>query len=149
MKCTTHDLLTLNLGNMGFDWFSIFNLIAPFANEIANVLTIAKFTNVYPHHTSNQGEKFGVLLIDCIAILGIISNAVAATVHYGAFLGFAKGLLYLVFAFAVPNLFMYDLLKSVKYKTVIGLAVIYALELTIQSVFCALKQRKEKTKQAD
>jgi len=120
----------------------LFNLLAPFANEFANVFTIAKLTNVYPHHTTNQVEKFRVLFIDCIAILGIISNAVSATFQYGTFLGLSKGVLYLVFAFAIPNLFMYDLLKSVKYKLLIGLFAIYILELIIQTIFCLLKKKR-------
>ena len=92
--------------------------------------------DIYPHHDT----KFK-LLIDVVALSGICLNVarkVKSTDNWKK--GFVKGVLYLIFAFALPNLYMDKILfffSTNKYiKLAIGIIVIYILEIVINSLVC-------------
>merc|ERR1712070_234583 len=92
-------------------FFSVFRLLGPFANELANVVTITLPINLYPHHTANFLQNVEKTLIDTIAIMGIMSNVAYYSQATGyESIGFMKGALLLIFSFCAPNLFMGDLL---------------------------------------
>ena len=75
-----------------------FNLLAPFVNEIANILTLSNVINLYPHHPKNNIEIYKKAFIDLISLIGIVSNASHYS-RYGYKLGILKGsvLIFLTF----------------------------------------------------
>ena len=140
--CSLQNILTLGLKDVNKkDNTELFELILPFFNEFANLANISFFLpimkyDIYPHHDT----KFK-LLIDVVALSGICLNVarkVKSTDNWKK--GFVKGVLYLIFAFALPNLYMDKILfffSTNKYiKLAIGIIVIYILEIVITSLVC-------------
>lgn len=85
-----------------------------------------------------------IYTFDILALTGIISNAIIAAKAYNHLLGVIGGVLYLIFAFTIPNVFMHDILYSSyfsKYKVITGLIIIYCLELMINIIFCFAKSQ--------
>lgn len=143
MKCTPDSILTLHTYNMNLTFFDLFNLLAPFVNQFSNLFTITKIANVYPHHAVTNIDLLKKSFFDILALIGIISNAIVAANKYNFTMGIIKGLLYLIFAFMIPNLFMHNILYSKyfsKYKLISGLFIIYLLEVTILTLFCVFKK---------
>ena len=141
--CDYKSLLSLHLNHMEPTVYNIFNLLAPFANEFANLFTISNIIDLYPHKPTTYIDLFKIYSFDMLALTGIISNALETSKNYNYILGLIKGILYLIFAFALPNLFMHDVLYSkyfTNYKFIVGLIIIYLLELTINVLFCLFKK---------
>ena len=150
--CDLQSILSLHLNHMQPTPLNIFNLLAPFSNEIANVLTIATGIKVYPHNPKGYTGLFKQYFFDILAILGIISNTIVISFKYNYNLGIIKGFLYLIFAYALPNLFMHDVLHFKLFKNnklLIGFSIIYLLELSINTIFCRVKNNLYKEKKQD
>jgi len=93
------------------DWLKF---LMPFANEFANVFTQAGLTTIYKHHPTNMYETLSKAFVDFIALSGIVWNvAFVASTNKSAPLesGMIKGIVLLVFAFLIPNLFIEDMLR--------------------------------------
>lgn len=139
MYCNLKNILTLNILNIEITFLSIFNLIAPYANEFANLFTITKFLNLYPHDAATNIDLIKKSVFDIIALFGILSNSIVTSYKYNFKMGLIKGLLYLIFAFMIPNLFMHSILNSTyfkNYKLISGLFIIYLLEISTLTLFC-------------
>ena len=90
-------------------------IILPFSNEIANVLTSSGmiiFKGLYMDHPITTTQKLSKVLIDFVALAGIIFNAVSAAELHGKFAGLIKGVGVLLIAFIIPNLTIHDLLDK-------------------------------------
>ena len=148
--CKYNKILSLHLNDIKH-WSGFLIFIAPFANEIANLLTITILKprweiNLYPHDPIGFKQDIIKTFIDLIALGGIVYiSSQEAKNTQNITNGFVIGLLYLIFAFAIPNLFMSDLLKSFPQNNMIklclGLVFIYILELSISSTMCIYKNR--------
>jgi len=139
MICNLKNILTLNILHSEITFLSIFNLIAPYANEFANLFTITKILNLYPHHAVTNIDLIKKTLFDIFALFGIVSNAIVASHKYNFKMGLIKGILYLIFAFMIPNLFMHNILNSKylkNYKLLSGLCIVYLLEISTLTLFC-------------
>ena len=140
-------ILTLGLDTMERTPMNIFNMVAPFANEIANVLTLSGIVpRLYPNANDGKLTDSDLLkkaVFDVIALTGIVSNVAIYTNKYDYKLGVAKGILFIIFTFVIPNIFMDNILdhKLLKnHKLLAGLAVIYLLDLSINFLFCKIKK---------
>ena len=83
--------------------------LMPFANDIANALTISKepgFERVYVPCTHNWTELGDKTVIDVIALTGILWNVSIVGSKHGEIAGLAKGFMLIIVAFMIPNLFM-------------------------------------------
>ena len=88
--------------------------IMPFANEIANALTISKepgFERVYVPCTHNWRELEGKTIIDVIALTGILWNVSIVGSKHGEMAGLVKGFMLIIVAFVIPNIFMEDFVE--------------------------------------
>jgi len=148
--CSIANTLTLNLENIS-DFSAIMELILPFFNEFANLLNIVFFLpvmkiNLYPHCDTKSK-----LFFDIVALSGVCLNVAKKTQKTGSYAkGLFKGLMYLLFAFAIPNLYMGDILsyfgKDPYVKLVGGFFVIYFLEICIHTFICMYDEYIEKEK---
>ena len=162
MKCSWFDILSLHVTDIeSVTDFLLF--ITPFFNEFANLFTLTIFMplyklNLYAHHPSSMMELFVKSLIDMIALSGIAANAAFVGSHESeqqtAFeLGVVKAMLYLFFAFMIPNLFMGDFLnmlpKDNMTRLAAGIVLIYLLDVCVHTCYCAyyksIKQNKDKS----
>ena len=117
----------------------IASIILPFSNEIANVFTSSKlplFSNLYkecidPYLLSNnvlnkistnktsfnrickRKNIYSKLLIDIIALFGIILNIGKNSILYGYLTGILSGLNVVLFSFILPNLFLHKILHYI------------------------------------
>mgnify|MGYP001352418422 CR=1 FL=1 len=142
MKCKINDLFKLGLNNFKPNSLNIFNLLAPFINEIANILTLSNVINLYPHHPKNNIEIYKKAFIDLISLIGIVSNASHYS-RYGYKLGILKGSVLIFLTFFIPNLFMDDFLSFPKNnvtKLILGFFIIYILEFLIQFIYCKVSK---------
>ncbi len=154
MKCGWFDILTLHITDIkNTSDFLLF--ITPFFNEFANLFTITLFLpifkyNLYAHHPKSGIEIFVKSLIDLIALSGIAANSayVASSEeeqNVGFQLGAVKGMLYLFFAFMIPNLFMEDFLSMLPNQNMIrlgiGILFIYILDVCVHSLYCQYYKR--------
>lgn len=142
--CDVQTILTIHLNHMKFNSFNLFHLLSPFANEFANLITISGVANLYPHKPEGYLDLLKIYTFDILALTGIISNAIITAKAYNHLLGVIGGVLYLIFAFTIPNVFMHDILYSSyfsKYKVITGLIIIYCLELMINIIFCFAKSQ--------
>lgn len=143
--CSIANILTLNLANMAYHPISyligILEVILPFFNEFANLFNIVFFLPVlkfdlYPHCDTKLK-----LFFDIISLAGICLNVAVKTKKTKSYMsGLFKGLIYLIFAFVIPNLYMEDILslfgKHSYMKLAGGFLVIYFLEICIHSFVC-------------
>ena len=119
----------------------IFNLIAPFSNEIANILTISNVYNIYAHEPKTPNERMLVVMFDLVGLVGIASNVAYTTKKYNFNVGLMKGILLILFSFTIPNFFMYDTLKGYSDYTKLsfGLIIVYLLDVYLNATLCLLK----------
>ena len=83
--------------------------IMPFANEIANALTISQepgFERIYVHCANSWKELGWKTIIDVIALIGILWNVSIVGSKHGEWAGLAKGCMLIIVAFVIPNIFM-------------------------------------------
>jgi hypothetical protein len=121
------------------DYYKMYAAFMPFINELANLFTIVFFKpylglNIYPHSVNNIYQHFTKSFIDMMAITGIAANAAEYGTSYDREIGLVKGILYAVFTFFIPNVYMDGLLKSFKYrwtKLFVGLIFIYLLDMCV------------------
>lgn len=140
--CDYASIFSMHLTHMKFTPYNIFHLLAPFANEFANLFTVSDIANLYPHKPTTYMDLFKIYFFDLLALTGIISNSIEASKSYNHALGLIGGVLYLIFAFTIPNVFMHDILYSEYFKNhkiLTGLIIIYLLELCINIIFCISK----------
>jgi len=139
-ECTATHIFSLGIGAVT-NLKHVLELILPFFNEFANLANIVFFLpvlkkNIYPHHDTLLKLSF-----DIIALSGICLNVATHTEHTTSWRkGLFKGIVYLVGAFALPNLYM-DIILSYftenKFvKLLIGIIVIYILEVLIHKAIC-------------
>ena len=99
---------------------SVLQFVMPFANEIANALTISKepgFERLYvpcPHGWVELGEK---TIIDVIALTSILWNVSIVGSKQGEMAGLARGFMLIIVAFVIPNLFMEEFVEYFCGKT--------------------------------
>jgi len=138
--CSLGKILTLGI-NSEMTYREIFNLIAPFSNEIANILTISGVYNVYAHVPKTPNEKMLVVMFDLVGLVGICSNVAYTTQKYNFNFGLMKGILLILFSFTIPNFFMYDTLKGYNDRTklALGLIIVYFLDVYLNAALCLLK----------
>jgi hypothetical protein len=122
---------------------TIASILLPFANEIANVLTSSKiklrgneyFRNLYQDIPKTKIQKFSHILIDFIALSGIILSAVKAAEKHGKRAGIIKGVGVLIIAYIIPNLTIHTFMNKLCYrcspsqKIFIGLLLVAGLTL--------------------
>ena len=158
--CDPNEILTLHSShlNTSMDWL-IF--LSPFANEFANLLsvTVTKpyfYFEIYPHNVITYIDNIKKVLVDIVALSGIVYLSLTEFKKTNDLLsGFYLGFLYLVFAYAIPNVFMYGLLKHLPQNNMVrlffGLVFIYLLEVIIGTLHCfyTKPQDKEKNKETD
>lgn len=144
MRCNVGFIFSLGIDpkNPGMSAMEFFRFIGPFANEIANVLTITAPVDIYPHHTINFIQSVEKTLIDTIALMAIAHNVAYYASHIGPSSGVYKGKLLLLFSFIIPNLFMYEWLSDnrdrsfANPKLYLGLLIIYVLDVGINTMWC-------------
>lgn len=93
------------------DWT---RFLLPFANEFANVFTQAGLTSMYLHHPQTTLQILSKAFIDFLALTGIVWNTAYASLNHIEFplqMGVLKGVILLIFAFLIPNLYMEGMLK--------------------------------------
>ena len=83
------------------------------------------------------------MIIELLSIFGIILNVAYETNKYNNIQpGIIKGICFLIFAYAVPNLYMDDILSILPNNNFIkllgGIFIIYILEILISSCSCFL-----------
>ncbi|SVD14502.1 uncharacterized protein METZ01_LOCUS367356 [marine metagenome] len=153
--CSIANILTLNLANMDNHpksyLIGILEVILPFFNEFANLFNIVFFLPVlkfdlYPHCDTKLK-----LFFDIISLTGICLNVAVKTERTKSYMsGLFKGLMYLIFAFVIPNLYMGNVLsqfgKHPYMKLAGGFLVIYFLEICIHSFVCMYDLNIEKNK---
>ena len=112
-------------------------MITPFANEIANVLTTSTvkiagkqlFKNLYRDMPLTTGQKISKVLIDLIALAGIILNVAHVASLHGERAGIAKGLAIVVLAFVIPNLTFHAIIDKVCYRCKPWMKLVFGLFL--------------------
>ena len=133
-----------------------YSIIMPYINEISNLLTITLFKpyfnfELYPHSTNTVMQIIKKNIIDLLALSGIVTNSVKETDNENPQDGILMGILYIIFSFVVPNLFMRPLLnianKIFKKRAYINLTkfafgsiFIILIELTVNAIFDKLKK---------
>ena len=120
------------------EWFIY---LSPFTNEIANLLsvTITKpYFNfmIYPHDIITYSDNIKKIFVDILALSGIILVSLTEFKKTNQlFDGFYIGFLFLLFSYAVPNLYLYGLLKLLPKNNFIrllfGILLIFILEVII------------------
>ena len=138
--CDIKKILTLGI-NKNITYKEAFNIITPFANEIANVITISGIMKLYVHHPETINQKIQVFILDFVALVGLCSNVAKYSKEYNYNMGLMKGVLLVVFSYLIPNYFMNTFLEksSPKYRLLVGLFTIYCLELYISTSLCTIK----------
>ena len=88
---------------------NIIRVIMPFTNEIANALTISEdkiFKRLYKPCASTWLEAETKTIIDVIALIGLCWNVAEMSHSNGVKHGTLMGIVLVIIAFAMPNLFM-------------------------------------------
>ena len=83
--------------------------ILPFANEIANALTISdldEFSRLYKPCDKSLTLQVESNIIDAIALFGIIWNVSYMGSKHGTKMGVIYGIIILLLSFIIPNTFM-------------------------------------------
>ena len=93
---------------------STLRFLMPFANDIANALTISRepgFERFYVPCTHNWTELEEKTIVDVIALTGILWAVAIVGSKRGEMAGLAKGFMLIIVAFMIPNLFMEDFVE--------------------------------------
>ena len=95
--------------------------LLPFANEIANALTITEtlkntpFQRLYKPCSSNLEKIIESSVIDSIALFGIIWNVSYMGSKHGTKMGCIYGIIVLLLSFVIPNALMERVVNSFQY----------------------------------
>ena len=89
--------------------------LLPFTNKFALLLSdiVEPFIGFrfYYHHPHSPKQELMNLVIKFISLLGINLNVIQSTLDGGYMLGVAVSIIYFIFSYLVPNIFMDDLYK--------------------------------------
>lgn len=106
----------------------------PFANDIANALTISKiriFSNLYKPYSIEPADVAKSEFIDSIALFGIIWNVSFMASKHGTRMGVGYGMIVLLLSFIIPNALMEPTVNHLSdkkiYKTLGAFAFILIL----------------------
>jgi len=136
----------------------ILMFLLPFANDIANALTISHtldgtpFNRLYRPCSQSLNQKIKAGVIDSIALTGICWNVAYMGSKHGTKMGLIYGLIILTLSFIIPNLFMEPLINSLPYSqnnkvklfgSFIFISVLFLTEITVAN---RLKNMKWKLK---
>ena len=87
--------------------------LLPFTNKFALLLSniVEPFIGFrfYYHHPHSPKQELMNLVIKFISLLGINLNVIQSTLDGGYMLGVAVSIIYFIFSYLVPNMFMDDL----------------------------------------
>lgn len=143
------------------DYYAIYAAIMPYFNEIVNLLTITILKptfgiSLFYHFTTNFHQIIVNSIVTLLSISGILANSVRIANRYTSEKGLLVGMMFTIFSFVIPNIFMYDFLKLFKnnfVKLIIGLIVIYILDVIIHLIVYLYRinilEREEKKIQED
>ena len=147
--CNITDILSLhfnhqilpNDNSFGNVLLGICSIILPFLNEITNLLTITWTKPYYQYEIFPHKENLQKMIIELLSIFGIILNVAYETNKYNNIQpGIIKGICFLIFAYAIPNLYMDDIISLLPNNNFIkllgGIFIIYILEILISSCSC-------------
>jgi len=149
------------------DIINILSFILPFANEMANVLTssgLPLFKNLYKQcidgflvdssfikyipkdKICQDRHVFRKIIIDLIALTGIILNIGKNSIRYDYLTGILSGISIIIFSFILPNLFLHktvhNLMERFNFKSsyisiIIGfilIGILLGLSMVIESI---------------
>lgn len=124
------------------DYYAIYAAIMPYFNEIVNLLTITILKprfgiSLFYHFTTNFHQIIVNSIVTLLSISGILANSVRIANRYTSDKGLLVGMMFTIFSFLIPNIFMYDFLKLFKnnfVKFIAGLLVIYILDVIIHLI---------------
>lgn len=124
------------------DYYAIYAAIMPYFNEIVNLLTISILKprfgiSLFYHFTTNFHQIIVNSIVTLFSISGILANSVRVANRYTSDKGLLIGMMFTIFSFLIPNIFMYDFLKLFKnnfVKLIVGLIVIYILDVIIHLI---------------
>ena len=146
-KCSNFvkDILFLQFPNVESP-YDVFCIIAPYINEITNVITICitkPYYNIslYPHYSNNFKRNLIKMCIDVIAIFGISANASKYGETYNKIAGLIKGIILSMFSFFIPNLFLRPFLENFSsnhLKFLFGLLFIYLMDFMVNLLMCSI-----------
>lgn len=114
----------------------VIRTIMPFSNEFGNILTLSGlkiFNGLYKDEPKTKKEKLSKVLIDLIALTGIILNVAHVAAKHGQIAGIVKGIIVVIIAFIIPNLTFHTIIKKFGLrrkpwqKLIFGLLLIGAL----------------------
>ena len=115
----------------------VLSIVLPFCNEIANVLSSSDlpfFQNLYkqcidPYLLDNyllrtiskdkicrSRHIFSKLVIDILALFGIILNIGKNSIEYGYLTGIITGLIIVFLSFILPNLFLHKIVHGIMHR---------------------------------
>ena len=113
----------------------ILSYVLPFVNEVANILTYSNikiFKNLYrhcidkyliPHNIiksisknklCNDWDTVSKILIDMIALFGIIINIAKNAIQFGYLTSILNGFIVIFISFVIPNLYLYRFIHFIK-----------------------------------
>ena len=126
--------------------YDVFCIIAPYINEITNVITIAITKplyniSIYPHYSNSFKRNVMKMCIDVLAIFGISANASKYGEEYNKITGLTKGIILSIFSFFIPNLFLRSFLKKFKsnyFKLLFGFLFIYGMDFMVNLLMCSI-----------
>ena len=104
----------------------ILMFILPFANEIANALTISEniygteFSRLYKLCDGNMEDRVRARFIDSVALFGIAWNISYMGSKHGTMAGLIYGCIILLLSFILPNLFMEEFINLNIFDTYIS-----------------------------
>ena len=133
--------------------------LMPFTNKFAFLLSdiIEPYVGfrLYYHHPHTPREDITNLIIKFISLLGINLNVIESTLSGGYTLGVIVSILYFIFSYLVPNLFLDDLYRIFDFAGVnsskvrgfiFGVIVIIILDVIIINLKEKYKKEIEENK---
>ena len=118
--------------------------LMPFTNKFAfllsDILEPYMGFRLYYHHPHTPREDFTNLIVKFISLLGINLNVIESTLNGGYTLGVIVSVLYFIFSYLIPNLFLDDLYRMFDFAGVnssklrgfiFGVIVIIILDIII------------------
>ena len=133
--------------------------LLPFTNKFALLVSdlIEPYFGfrIYYHNTHNPKEEFVNLIVKFISLLGINLNVIQSALTGGYNLGVAVSIIYFIFSYLVPNLFLDDLYRifgflginnNIFLGFIFGIFVIILLDLIIIKLRKIFKKKFEDEK---
>lgn len=146
--CNKYEILTLHTSKIK-SFKDLLLFLMPFTNEFASLFTITLFIpyfnlKLYSHHPKSLFEIIMQIVVNIISLVGILYVSLTEYESSKKIInGIILGLLYIVFAYTIPNYTMEKFLGYFKgniNKLILGLIFIYVLDLIINILMCLLHQ---------